>query len=114
MNNTVTKPWGYYVDLDQGDGWKTKRLEIEAGQRLSLQMHGYRDEFWTVVSGCVLVTQNDKTFWLREGETVRIKVRDWHRAKAGDDGCTIIEVQMGVCDENDIQRREDDYGRAER
>ena len=112
MNTTVDKPWGYYVDFDQGDNWKAKRIEISPDARFSLQSHGYRDEVWVVVSGVAYVSVNDFRKRMGEGEIIRIKARDWHRAQAGPEGCTIIEVQLGVCDERDITRKEDDYGRA--
>lgn len=114
---TVTKPWGYYVDLDEDrdDGWKCKRLEVNPNARLSYQRHNNRSEVWVMVSGYADVTlDHGGTARLNQGDRLHIKPNHWHRLAAGPEGCTVIEVQMGQCDEDDIQRMEDDYGRADK
>tara|TARA_R110002096_G_scaffold94819_8_gene213149 strand:+ start:547 stop:891 length:345 start_codon:yes stop_codon:yes gene_type:complete len=112
MNKTVTKPWGFYVQLAVGDGWLTKMLEINPHQRLSLQRHRYRDEHWVIASGIAIVQVGDKTVRMTEGQHIQINAHDWHRVTGGNDGCTIIETWIGGCNEQDIERKEDDYGRV--
>lgn len=51
MNETVHRPWGTFTTIDEGNGYKVKKLFVQAGKRLSLQTHQHRDEYWVVVSG---------------------------------------------------------------
>ena len=50
-HRTVYRPWGSYTIIDEGEGYKTKRLTVLPGKRLSLQLHHHRSEHWVVVSG---------------------------------------------------------------
>ena len=112
-NEMIDKPWGYYVDLEENKNqrWKVKRLVLLPNQRFSLQRHALRSETWVLVSGSVTVTLDGLDAELPFRGRVHIKAGRWHRATAGDHGATLIEVQMGDCDEDDIERAEDDYGR---
>ena len=112
-----TRPWGRFYILDEGGGYKVKRIEVEPGHRLSLQRHKHRSETWTIVSGKALLTIGEDTgVWLT-GETAEIPVLSWHRIANREEGLlVIIEVQKWtgvVSGEEDIERKEDDYERAE-
>lgn len=50
QNVTVERPWGSFTTLEEGRGYKIKRIEVKSGHRLSLQMHHHRSEHWIVVS----------------------------------------------------------------
>ena len=112
-DSSVEKPWGFYHVLARGDGWLTKLIEVEPNQRLSHQRHSLRSEYWVVVAGMAKMELNGRVMVLQEGDDVSILRGDWHRVQACESGCTIIETQYGVCDENDIVRKEDDYGRED-
>ena len=115
---TESRPWGSFTIIDEGPGFKVKRIEVNAGNRLSLQSHERREEYWTFVRGTGVFTvgepNGDKLTQIHvsAGQQVKIPKRAKHRIEALDD-LAFIEVQLGDGDESDITRYEDDYGRAE-
>ena len=115
MTTSDTRPWGSWHVLDEGEGFKVKRLVVSPGSRLSLQTHEFRAEHWVVVAGTATCTVGDETVVLAPGETVDIAIGQAHRiANQGDETLVIIEVQRGsYTGEDDIIRLEDDYGRSE-
>lgn len=108
------RPWGRYVVLEEGDGYKVKRIEVNPGQRLSLQSHEQRMENWTVVSGEAIVTLDGVDHMLAPGQSIFIPRQARHRvANPGTGLMTFIEVQSGsYLGEDDIVRYEDDYSRS--
>ena len=110
---TDTRPWGSYTILDEGSGYKVKRIEVLPGCRLSYQRHAKRSEHWMVVRGSALVTLEGREMRIECGETVDIAVGASHRiANPTDDRLVFIEIQQGsYFGEDDIERLEDDYGR---
>jgi mannose-1-phosphate guanylyltransferase len=111
---TVFKPWGYYTLLEEGVRFKTKRLALKPGARISLQLHHHRSEHWIVVSGMAEVTRGDEVFFVNSNESAYIKAGTKHRvANPGRLELILIEVQSGdYLGEDDIVRFEDAYGRA--
>ncbi len=108
----VDKPWGGYQDLERTEAWTVKRVWVNNGGILSLQSHKLRAEHWVVASGVATVTLDDKIFDLTVGESVFIPIGAVHRmANNHADTLQIIETQIGVGDETDIVRYEDEYGR---
>jgi mannose-6-phosphate isomerase-like protein (cupin superfamily) len=108
------RPWGHFIVLADEPDHKVKRFVVNPGARLSLQRHRHRSEHWHVVSGTARVTRNDEEIVLSSGESVDIPLGAWHRVMCvGNDPVAIIEVQRGTYfGEDDIERIEDDYGRA--
>ena len=47
----VERPWGWFENLGNGDGYLVKRLLIRSGTRISLQRHRHRCEHWVIVAG---------------------------------------------------------------
>ena len=110
----IIKPWGTYeVLLDEPDH-KVKRICVKPNERFSLQYHNEREEHWVIVEGIGILTQHGVETEIRTGEYVFIPRGGIHRLQAEKDGVTFIEVQRGVCYEEDIVRLEDDYGRIEK
>lgn len=109
------RPWGWYDSIDQGDRFQVKRIVVNPGARLSLQMHHHRAEHWVVVRGTAEVTNGEKTFLLGENESTFIPLGHIHRlTNPGKVPLEIIEVQSGsYLGEDDIVRFEDSYGRAQ-
>ena len=105
------RPWGEFWVLDTARGYKVKTIVVKPNQRISLQRHEERAEFWTVVDGHGIAEINGADLSIRVGDVVMVEKNEWHRLQAGEDGITIIEVQLGKCRESDIERLEDDYGR---
>ncbi|MCC6744987.1 MAG: phosphomannose isomerase type II C-terminal cupin domain [Acidobacteria bacterium] len=108
------RPWGNYQVLDEGDGYKVKRLVVHPGSRLSLQRHARRGEHWVVIRGTARVTRNDDVFDLEPGESTDIPLGAIHRIEnPGSDPLVIVEVQNGdYLGEDDIERIADDFGRV--
>lgn len=113
---TVFRPWGSYTVLEEGPGYKVKRVTVNPGGRLSLQMHHKRSEHWVVIAGTARVTRGDEVLDLRVGESTAIPVETRHRLEnPGREILHIIEVQNGpYLGEDDIVRFQDDYGRTAR
>ncbi|MGC3976546.1 MAG: mannose-1-phosphate guanylyltransferase/mannose-6-phosphate isomerase [Nitrospira sp.] len=113
---TVFRPWGSYTVLEEGPGYKVKRVTVSPGGRLSLQLHHKRSEHWVVISGSARVTRGDEVLQLQVGQSTAIPVETPHRLEnPGRDTLHIIEVQNGpYLGEDDIVRFQDDYGRLGR
>ena len=111
---TETKPWGAFYVLDEGAGFKVKRIVVTPGGRLSLQTHRHRAEHWTVLSGEATVTVGDRVETLRRGASLDISLGDKHRLENfGSEDVEIIEVQFGdYLGEDDIVRYHDVYQRT--
>lgn len=112
-NRTMYRPWGSYTILAEGDGYKVKRITINPGAKLSLQLHYHRSEHWTVISGTGKLTLDDKEVFFRENESTYIPIGVRHRLEnPGKLPLSIIEVQNGkYLGEDDIVRFDDVYGR---
>ena len=112
-HHRVFRPWGSYESLVSADGFQVKRIIVNPGQRLSLQMHHHRAEHWVVVRGVAEVVNGEETFLLREDQSTYIPIGAKHRlSNLGDVPLELIEVQSGsYLGEDDIVRFEDIYGR---
>ena len=111
---TVQRPWGSYTVLEEGPGFKVKRVTVSPGGRLSLQLHHKRSEHWVVIAGTARVTRGEEIFDLHVGQSTAIPVETQHRLEnPGTETLHIIEVQNGpYLGEDDIVRFKDEYGRA--
>ena len=107
------RPWGRYEVLEEGAGYKVKRLEVKPGARLSLQRHSRRGEHWVVVRGTADVVCGDRELRLEAGEHIHIPAETNHRlGNSTAEPLALIEVQLGdYLGEDDIVRLEDDYKR---
>lgn len=108
------RPWGSFTVLDEGDGFKVKRIEVLSGKRLSYQKHAQRAEHWMVVKGTAKVTLDDCEVIVEAGQAIDIAVGAAHRVEnPGTEPLVFIEVQRGgYLGEDDIVRLQDDFGRA--
>lgn len=113
VHHRVYRPWGWYEGIDEGERFQVKRIMVEPGEKLSLQMHHHRAEHWIVVSGTAKVTINGKETLLSENESTYIPLGHTHRLEnPGKLPLHLIEVQSGsYLGEDDIVRFEDSYGR---
>lgn len=107
------RPWGNFTVLDEGDGFKVKRIEVLPGKRLSYQKHHHRAEHWFVIKGTAQVTLNDEIIIVESGEAIDIPLGAAHRVEnQGAELVVFIEVQRGdYLGEDDIVRLQDDFGR---
>jgi mannose-6-phosphate isomerase-like protein (cupin superfamily) len=113
LHKTVERPWGRYTVLEKGEGYKIKRVVLNPGARLSLQLHRKRSEHWVVVSGKAKVTREGETYMVHTNESTYIAINTKHRLEnPGEELLQIIEVQNGdYVEEDDIERFSDDYDR---
>ena len=109
----VHRPWGSYEIVDGGEGFQVKRLTVNAGAAVSLQMHHHRAEHWVVVRGTARVTKGEEVSLLEENQSTFVPKGVTHRLEnPGDEFLEIIEVQTGgYLEEDDIVRFQDDYNR---
>ena len=109
----VYRPWGKYDSIDFGTRYQVKRITVNPGAKLSVQMHHHRAEHWVVVSGSAMVTKADETFLLTENESTYIPIGVVHALEnRGKVSLELIEIQSGsYLGEDDIVRFEDIYGR---
>lgn len=109
------RPWGSFTILDESENFKVKRIEVLPGKRLSYQRHQKRAEHWFVVQGTAKVTLNGSEILVETGKAVDIATGTAHRVENPHDAETLvfIETQTGsYFGEDDIERLDDDFGRA--
>lgn len=114
LHRKVIRPWGWYDTLDQGVRFKVKRIKVNPGSSLSLQMHRHRAEHWIVVKGKAQITNGEQIISLGENQSTFIPQGQAHRLSNPDMAVPleIIEVQSGdYLGEDDIVRLDDVYGR---
>lgn len=114
LHRTAHRPWGTYTVLEEGDGFKIKRIEVKPGSRLSLQAHHHRSEHWIVVSGTAKVVNGEQEILLTNNQSTYIPCGFKHRLEnPGILPLVLIEVQCGeYLGEDDIVRFDDIYGRV--
>ncbi|MGH9943990.1 MAG: phosphomannose isomerase type II C-terminal cupin domain [Pyrinomonadaceae bacterium] len=107
------RPWGSFTVLDEGAGYKVKRIEVLPGKRLSYQKHARRAEHWMVVQGTARVTLDGGDRLIQLGEVVDVPIGACHRIEnPGAQKLIFIEIQRGdYLGEDDIVRLSDDFGR---
>lgn len=113
LHRTVYRPWGSYTILEEQTNFKIKRLTVNPGVQLSLQMHHHRSEHWVVVKGTARVTCGEKVYLVLENQSTYIPCGEKHRLEnPGIIPLELIEVQNGsYLGEDDIVRFDDDFGR---
>jgi len=115
QHTTVERPWGRYLIMDEGPGFKVKRIVVDPGKKLSLQVHQRRAEHWVVVSGAARVTNGSEVRLVAANQSVYIPPKTPHRLENPTvEPIQLIEVQTGdYLEEDDILRLDDDYWRPD-
>jgi len=113
-NRKVYRPWGWYDSIGHGSNFQVKRLHVNPGEKLSLQMHHKRAEHWVVVSGVATVTNGNQELTLTQGQSTYIPLKTVHCLEnQTDEPLEIVEVQSGeYLGEDDIVRFADNYNRC--
>jgi mannose-1-phosphate guanylyltransferase/mannose-6-phosphate isomerase len=113
---TEERPWGSFTVLKDEPDFKLKQLAVKPGNRLSLQRHQKREEHWFITAGQPAITLEENTVGLTPGDYIHIPLHHWHRITNPAENTSpveIIELQLGdYFGEDDIERRQDDYGRS--
>lgn len=108
---TDIRPWGKFELFTHNEISTVKILTVKTGEKLSLQYHHHRSEFWRVLSGDPIVLVGDIEVQAKKGDEFEIKQGDHHRLMGGTKEAEVLEIAFGNFDENDIVRVEDSYGR---
>lgn len=112
----VEKPWGYELHwVRPGEPYIGKLLHVNAGARLSLQLHDTKQESWFLVNGQAAVIWEDNSGELVETELqpgwgYSTKIGQKHRLKGITDA-DIVEVSTPEA--GTTYRLEDDYARPD-
>jgi mannose-1-phosphate guanylyltransferase / mannose-6-phosphate isomerase len=114
FHTQVHRPWGSYTVLEEAPGYKIKRVTVNPGKKLSLQLHRQRSEHWIVVRGTAEIDLGDRQLTLSPNESTFVPAGTRHRlANPGRTPLEVIEVQSGgYLGEDDIVRFDDEYGRS--
>lgn len=114
LNKPMNRPWGYYIVTSMGDGFETKIIHVNSGQKLSVQSHNHRSEHWFILSGKANVILNDKEMVLLPGQSIDIPQKAIHSLQnLQKEDLEIVEIQTGdLLSEEDIIRYSDIYGRV--
>jgi mannose-1-phosphate guanylyltransferase/mannose-6-phosphate isomerase len=114
FHSKVHRPWGTFEPIGHGERYQVKRITVNPGATLSLQLHHHRAEHWVVVSGTAVVTRGEEEVMLSENESTYIPLGVKHRLmNPGAIPLEIIEIQSGsYLGEDDIVRLEDVYNRS--
>jgi len=114
VHTEVYRPWGKFNTVQKGERFQVKKITVNPGAKLSVQMHHHRAEHWIVVSGTAKVLQGDKHYLLTENQSTYIPIGQVHSLEnPGMIPLELIEVQSGAyLGEDDIVRMEDKYGRV--
>ena len=113
IHDKIYRPWGNFITIEENDNWKVKKIEINPGARISLQMHNHRSEHWVVVSGIANVEIDGNLETIKANESIYVPKKCKHRlSNLNKQLLTIIEIQSGhYLGEDDIIRFQDLYGR---
>lgn len=108
------RPWGSWHVIEDGQGYKVKRIVVHPGKRLSYQTHQHRSEHWVVIFGIATCVVDGVEVQAGPGQCIDVPMGAAHRLENRHaEDLQIIEVQQGAyTGEDDIHRLEDDFGRA--
>ena len=112
-NVKETRPWGSFEVLVDECGYKVKKIVVNRGGKLSLQLHTKRYEIWHILEGHGEMQIGNSVWIVESGERVEIGKLEAHRiSNVSERPLVILEIQRGVCEEDDIIRIKDEYGRV--
>ncbi len=106
------RAWGSFLTFTKNEASTVKMIYVKPGNRLSLQTHAKRSEFWHILTGSGKVQIGEEEFEAKAGKEFEVPVGTKHRMTAGEAGLWVLEIALGDFDEDDIHRLEDDYGRV--
>lgn len=109
----IKKDWGHYRILHQVEGTKVREITVNPDQRLSMQRHANRSEYWHVTSGKAVVCSTMPNGYglpaleLDTHDNYQVPKGEWHQlTNPFDIPCKLVEIQFGsACNEEDIERR---------
>ncbi len=114
INVKVSRPWGFYTNINRGAGYLIKIIHVNPGGKLSVQSHNHRSEHWVVLNGSAKVILNKQIITLKKGGSMDIPLKAVHSLQNQQESdLEVLEIQYGdILSEDDIVRYEDIYGRV--
>ena len=109
---TERRPWGSFERFTLNEPATVKIIQVAPGPRLSLQRHRHRDELWVALDPGAVFEVAGRRIKPEVGERVLIRAGDTHRLGSDGPAVRVMEIAFGHFDEDDIERLEDEYGRA--
>ncbi|MBZ5536359.1 MAG: glycosyltransferase [Acidobacteriia bacterium] len=103
---------GSFAVIDEGSGYKVRRIELLPGKRLSYRRHAQRSEQWTIVQGLGKVRIDGDDRLVRVGQKINVPIGAGHSMENfGDQLLVFIETQRGpYLGEDDVEHLKDEYG----
>lgn len=96
------RSWGKYTLLTESEGYRVRKIEMNPGASLTMQMHYHRSEHWTVISGTGRTIIDDKESIFTENQSTLYPYGSKHKLfNPGKIPLVIIEVQSGKYINND-------------
>jgi mannose-6-phosphate isomerase-like protein (cupin superfamily) len=105
------RPWGSFERFTLNEETTVKIITVSPEEQFSLQTHEHRGEFWRILGGFGTVIIGEQEQDANAGDEFFIQQGQKHRAHAGPEGLSFLEISFGRFDEHDIIRLEDKYGR---
>ncbi len=107
------RPWGRFRAYPHKQAKSIKIITVKPGSALSLQYHHKRSEFWVVLDSGLEITLGERTWKPEKGEEIFIPRKIPHRLRCvGKEPARVMEIWVGLSEEEDIVRLHDDYGRV--
>lgn len=103
------KSWGSFKVIGIETHSLTLRLSIKAGKAMSYHCHHERDEVWTLLSGQGIATIGERRKTVQVGSVVELPAGVMHSIEAVSD-LELLEVQLGMINEEDIEKEARNYG----
>lgn len=110
--HTTHRPWGEFRQFAHNEPVTVKTILVKKGERLSLQYHAHRSEFWKILKGSPLITIGEEKHTAEAGDEFTVPVHMQHCIEALESDVELLEIARGTFDENDIVRLDDKYGRV--
>ncbi len=106
------RPWGKFEQFTHNEKTTVKIITLNPKQKLSLQYHKKRSEFWRFLDNPAKVTIGKKTIKVKKDSELIIQKGALHRVEALNKPVKFLEIAYGNFNENDIVRIKDKYGRV--
>lgn len=110
----VERPWGSFKQYANNEDVTVSLMTVKSGERLSLQSHAGRAEFWIVLDEGAIVEVNDTLLHPKVGDEIWIPAGAKHRLSSSGPEVRVLEVAFGNWQHEDITRYDDDYARPEK
>ena len=107
----LDKPWGRVSTYTLNQPASVRIIQVQAGQKTSLQYHQLRDELWVILDEGLRVQIGDEVTDAGPGDEFMVPAERPHRIISTGAAGRVLEIAYGYTTEDDVVRLEDEYGR---